>query len=87
MLLFIATKSSIIVDIDNQIYVGQQVAILNGADLENSNSVRIRYNNIILNMESYSPAISPTFNVPPLIDFFSSGMPLGTVKFEILRSS
>lgn len=73
------------VDFDDAITVGQTSASVSGADLDVTLSARIRYGSVRVDMQNYIPATTPTFNVPSLSEFFSSGMPLGTVTFEILK--
>jgi hypothetical protein len=73
-------------DIDDQITVAQTAATLSGTNLILADAARVRYGTARLDMQSYSPAASPTFNVPTLTDFFNSGMPLGSVTFELLRA-
>lgn len=73
------------VDVDDQIIVEQIGATVTGTNLITADGARVRYNSVILNMQSYSASASPTFNVPNLTEFFSSGMPLGTATFELLR--
>lgn len=73
------------VDFDDAITVGQTSASLSGVDLDVTVGVRIKYGSVRLDMQNYIPATTPTFNVPSLTEFFSSGVPLGTVTFEILK--
>lgn len=73
------------VDIDNIILAEQTQAILTGKNMAITNSARVRYGTKTLEMQNYMPAFTATFNVPPLTDFFSSGMPLGPVIFDVLR--
>lgn len=74
-------------DIDNQITVAQTAATLSGTNLILADAARVRYGTTRLDMQSYSASATPTFNVPTLTDFFNSGMPLGSVTFELLRAS
>jgi len=74
------------VDIDDQIIVGQTSANLTGTNVEIADFARVRYGSTILSMSNYTSGTTPTFNVPDLTTFFSSGMPLGTVSFEILKA-
>jgi hypothetical protein len=73
------------VDIDNIILAEQTQAILTGKNMAITNSARVRYGTKTLEMQNYMPAFTATFNVPPLTDFFSSGMPLGPVTFDVLK--
>lgn len=73
------------VDTDNIILAEQTQAILTGKNMAITNSARVRYGTKILEMQNYTPAFTATFNVPPLTDFFSSGMPLGSVTFDVLK--
>lgn len=73
------------VDIDNIILAEQTQAILTGKNMAITNSARVRYGTKTLEMQNYTPAFTATFNVPPLTDFFSSGMPLGPVTFDVLK--
>lgn len=73
-------------DIDDQITVAQTGATIAGTNLIFADAARVRYSNIRLSMQAYSPSASPTFNVPNLTEFFNSGMPLGSVTFDLLRT-
>lgn len=73
------------VDLDDAITVGQTSAQMSGSDLDVTFGARIRYGSVRLDMQNYISATTPTFNVPSLTEFFSSGVPLGTVTFEILK--
>lgn len=87
LLLFTQSALDILnVDGDDSIYPGQIGVVISGSSLNSGISSRIRYNTQILNMEAYNAGSSPTFNVPDLATFFSSGIPFGTVSFEILRA-
>lgn len=81
------TISITTVDGDNQITAAQTGATLTGTNLILADAARVRYTTSRLDMQSYVAATSPTYTVPTLADFYSSGMPLGSVTFELLRAS
>lgn len=75
------------VDLDDAITVGQTSASVSGVDLDIAISATIRYEGISLPMQNFISKTTPTFDVPSLADFFSAGMPLGTVTFNVFRSN
>ena len=75
------------VDIDNQITVAQTAANVVGTNLILGDAARVRYGSVYLNMQSYAEGTTPTYNVPNLTEFLSSGMPLGSVTFDLLRAN
>lgn len=83
---FTTTITINIVDLDDQLTVAQTNATLSGTGLDLTSGARIRYAQRRLDMLSYSPSANPTFNVPNLTEFFNSGMPLGSVTFDLLRT-
>jgi len=74
------------VDGDDSISPSQAAVAVSGYNLNNGTSARIRKSSYTLNMQTYSPSVSPTFTIPNLSTFLSSGMPLGTVSFDIMRA-
>lgn len=81
-----ASGAALVVDGDDIFLVGQVGVTVVGSDLSNANGARVRVGSYTLNMESYAPGSSPTFNAPSLATVLSSGMPLGSVTLDLLRS-
>lgn len=92
LLIFSATQSSgavsiTSVDTDDIFLVAQVGVTVVGDNLSAANyGARVRVGNYILNMENYASGASPTFNAPSLANVLSSGMPLGSVTLDLLRS-
>jgi hypothetical protein len=74
------------VDGDNTISPAQAGVVVSGTGLSLGTSARIRYGTNTLTMNSFSPGVSPIFTVPSFSPYLSSGMPFGTVNFDILRA-
>lgn len=75
------------VDLDDAITVGQTSASVSGIDLDIVVSANIQYGGKSLPMQNYTSKATPTFDVPSLSEFFTAGMPLGTVTFNVFRSN
>lgn len=81
----VATITS--VDGDDIFLVAQTGVTVTGSNLTLANyGARVRSGSYLLSMENYTSGASPTFDAPSLATVLVSGMPLGSVTLELLRS-
>lgn len=85
-----ASGASIVVtsvDGDDIFLVAQTGVTVSGAGLDVATGARVRVGSYTLNMENYAAGSSPTFNAPSLATVLSSGVPLGSVTLDLLRTA